>query len=273
VPLIIGLTHSLNSVAVRLSIDIGAADPIPGHNNVYEEAKRGRAKIVETARKMGIYTPLPDTVSLPIGADDVNVMEMAGAYSVFANGGKRVTPYAAVEIYNSHGDLIYSHDRDAPPLQQVFDRSKIIDMVTMMRNVVQAGTGQAAKLDGIDVCGKTGTTNGFKDAWFNGYSGNFVGTVWFGNDDDTSTNNMTGGSLPARTWHQIMAYAHQGVELKPLPGAPPYPVATTAPLPASDGTNAIPPRHPPVLSHRSVDVLAGIEAATGAISANRNNDP
>ena len=90
VPLITALTHSLNTVAVRLSIAIGAADSIPGHNNVYEEAKRGRAKIIETARKMGIYTPLPDTVSLPIGADDVNVIEMCGAYATFANGGKRV---------------------------------------------------------------------------------------------------------------------------------------------------------------------------------------
>ncbi|WP_297299307.1 transglycosylase domain-containing protein, partial [uncultured Methylovirgula sp.] len=223
VPLITALTHSLNTVAVRLSIAIGAADSRPGHNNVYEEAKRGRAKIIQTARKMGISTPLPDTVSLPIGADDVNVMEMAGAYSVFANGGKRVTPYAAVEIYNSHGDLIYSHDRDAPAPQQVFDKEKIIEMVTMMRNVVQEGTGQRAKLDNIDMAGKTGTTNGFKDAWFNGYTGNFVGTIWFGNDDDTPTDNMTGGSLPAMTWHLIMTYAHEGIELKPLPGAPPFP--------------------------------------------------
>ncbi len=178
VPLITALTHSLNTVAVRLSIAIGAADSMPGHNNVFEEAKRGRAKIIETARKMGIYTPLPDTVSLPIGADDVNVIEMSSAYATFANGGKRVTPYAAVEIYNSKGDLIYSHDRDAPAPKQVFDKAKIIDMVTMMRNVVQDGTAQRAKLDNVDIAGKTGTTNGFKDAWFNGYSGNFVGTIW-----------------------------------------------------------------------------------------------
>ncbi|MEW6436670.1 MAG: PBP1A family penicillin-binding protein [Pseudomonadota bacterium] len=274
VPLITALTHSLNTVAVRLSIAIGAADSRPGHNNVYEEAKRGRAKIIETARKMGIYTPLPDTVSLPIGADDVNVIEMAGAYSVFANGGKRITPYAAVEIYNSHGDLIYSHDRDAPPPKQVFDKAKILDMVTMMRNVVQEGTGQRAKLDNIDMAGKTGTTNGFKDAWFNGYTGNFVGTIWFGNDDDTPTNNMTGGSLPAMTWHLIMTYAHEGIELKPLPGAPPFPVAHTAPTPppAADGS-ATPPRHPAALSHRSADVLAGIDATARTITSNRQSDP
>jgi len=275
VPLITALTHSLNTVAVRLSIAIGAADSRPGHNNVYEEAKRGRAKIIETARKMGIYTPLPDTVSLPIGADVVNVMEMAGAYSVFPNGGKRVTPYAAVEIYNSHGDLIYSHDRDAPPPKQVFDKAKILDMVTMMRNVVQQGTGQRAKLDNIDAAGKTGTTNGFKDAWFNGYTGNFVGTIWFGNDDDTPTNNMTGGSLPAMTWHLIMTYAHEGIELKPLPGAPPFPVARTAPTPApaADGSGAAPPRHPVALSHRSADVLAGIDATARTIASNRQSDP
>ncbi len=275
VPLITALTHSLNTVAVRLSIAIGAADSRPGHNNVYEEAKRGRAKIIQTARKMGISTPLPDTVSLPIGADDVNVMEMAGAYSVFANGGKRVTPYAAVEIYNSHGDLIYSHDRDAPAPQQVFDKEKIIEMVTMMRNVVQEGTGQRAKLDNIDMAGKTGTTNGFKDAWFNGYTGNFVGTIWFGNDDDTPTDNMTGGSLPAMTWHLIMTYAHEGIELKPLPGAPPFPVAQTAPTPppAADGTSATPPRHPAALSHLSADVLAGIDATARTIAANRQSVP
>jgi len=275
VPLITALTHSLNTVAVRLSIAIGAADSRPGHNNVYEEAKRGRAKIIETARKMGIYTPLPDTVSLPIGADVVNVMEMAGAYSVFANGGKRVTPYAAVEIYNSHGDLIYSHDRDAPAPKQVFDPAKILEMVTMMRNVVQEGTGQRAKLDNIDMGGKTGTTNGFKDAWFNGYTGNFVGTIWFGNDDDTPTNNMTGGSLPAMTWHLIMTYAHEGIELKPLPGAPPFPIARTAPTPAvaADGSSPAPPRHPAALSHRSADVLAGIDATARTITSNRQSDP
>ncbi|REF88104.1 penicillin-binding protein 1A [Methylovirgula ligni] len=273
VPLITALTHSLNTVAVRLSIAIGAADSMPGHNNVFEEAKRGRAKIIETARKMGIYTPLPDTVSLPIGADDVNVIEMSSAYATFANGGKRVTPYAAVEIYNSKGDLIYSHDRDAPAPKQVFDKAKIIDMVTMMRNVVQDGTAQRAKLDNVDIAGKTGTTNGFKDAWFNGYSGNFVGTIWFGNDDDTPTNNMTGGSLPAMTWHLIMAYAHQGVELKPLPGGPPPAVAQKATVAAADNSGPTPPRHPAALSHRSADVLAGIDTVARTIAGNRENAP
>ena len=73
-------------------------------------------------------------------------------------------------------------------------------------------------LPGIPIAGKTGTTNAYRDAWFVGYTGNYIGGVWFGNDDYQSTNRMTGGSLPAMTWQQIMVYAHQGIELRPLPG-------------------------------------------------------
>src|SRR6185312_14273250 len=73
-------------------------------------------------------------------------------------------------------------------------------------------------IEGVKIGGKTGTTNAYRDAWFMGFSGNFVGGIWMGNDDYTPTRRMTGGSLPAMTWHKVMAYAHQGVEIKPLPG-------------------------------------------------------
>jgi penicillin-binding protein 1A len=257
VPLVAALAHSINSVAVKLSIDIGQAYPVKGHNNTYEAAKRGRARIIATARKMGITTPLPDTVSLPIGADDVDVMEMAGAYATFANGGKRVNPFAAVEITNSHGRVIYRHDRDTPPPKRIFDQKVITEMVSMMKQVVLAGTGRAAALDNTDVAGKTGTTNGYKDAWFMGYTGNYVGAIWFGNDDDTPTNKMTGGSLPARTWHEIMAYAHQGIDLKPLPGDPPR-TAKAAPAPAATVAELGAPQRPPSLSSSAVAVLGTI---------------
>jgi penicillin-binding protein 1A len=94
-------------------------------------------------------------------------------------------------------------------------------MIKMMNSVVENGTGRRAQLDGVPVCGKTGTTNDWRDAWFVGYTGNFVGAVWMGNDDYSPTKRMTGGTLPAATWHNMMAYAHQGVELRPLPGLPP----------------------------------------------------
>jgi penicillin-binding protein 1A len=271
IPLVAALTHSLNTVAVRLSIAIGEAYSVPGHNNVFEAAKRGRAKIIETARKMGISTPLIDTVSLPIGADEVTVMDMAGAYSTFANGGKRIHPFAAVEIYNSRGDLIYRHDRDTPPPQQIFPPGAILDMVAMMKHVVEDGTGRRAMLDNVDSAGKTGTTNGFKDAWFDGYTGNYVGIIWFGNDDDTPTNNMTGGSLPAATWHEIMQYAHEGIDLKPLPGdtTPAPAVAQASPTATPNAAATEAPQKPATLSHRSADVLATIEETAKSIESRR----
>ena len=230
---------------------------MPGHNNTWDEAKRGRAKIVETARLMGLTTPLIDTVSLPIGADEVTVIDMASAYSTFANGGLRAPPYAAVEIANSRGEVIYRHDRDAPPLKQIIDHDTIVTMVSMMTQVVEAGTGRRAHLDNTEVAGKTGTTNGYTNAWFIGYTGNYVCAVWYGNDDTTPMENMTGGTLPAQTWHDVMEYAHQGIELKPLPGRP---APAGAPPPAA-ASAAEAPRRPANLPAATASVLAGIEGA------------
>ena len=258
-PLVEALARSLNTVAVRLSVAIGEADSVPGHNNIFEAAKRGRAKIVETARMMGLTTPLPDTVSLPIGADEVTVIDHASAYCTFANGGLRAPPYTAVEITNSRGEVIYQHDRDAPPLRQIIDRGTIETMVSMMMQVVLAGTGKRAQLDNVEVAGKTGTTNGYKDAWFMGYTGNYVGAVWYGNDDDTPMEKMTGGTLPAATWHEVMEYAHQGIELKPLPGRPAPAVAAAPTTPSASAAEA--PRRPASLPANAAAVLATVGAA------------
>ena len=128
----------------------------------------------------------------------------------------------------------------------------------MMMQVVLAGTGRRAQLDNIEVAGKTGTTNGYKDAWFIGYTGNYVGAIWFGNDDDAPMENMTGGTLPAATWHEVMEYAHQGIELKPLPGRP---APAGAPPPAAGTAAAEAPRRPASLPAATASVLAVIEAA------------
>ncbi|WP_084143712.1 transglycosylase domain-containing protein [Methylocapsa acidiphila] len=255
-PLVNALARSLNTVAVRLSIAIGDGSP-----------KVGRAKIVDTARRMGLTTPLTDTVSLPIGAAEVTVVDMASAYCTFANGGLRAPPYAAVEIMNSRGEVIYRHDRDAPPPHRIIEAETIATMDSMLMQVVQAGTGTRAKLDNIDVAGKTGTTNGYKDAWFIGFTGNYVGAIWFGNDDDTSMKNMTGGSLPAGTWHEVMAYAHQGIDLKPLPGRPAPTVAHAEPSAPAPGE----PQRPASLSARSAETLGALEAAIKQVQQRRED--
>ena len=131
-----------------------------------------------------------------------------------------MTPHAILEVRTGDGKLVWRFDRDGPKPKQALPPKVAQDMITMMNSVVENGTARRARLDGIAAAGKTGTTNAFRDAWFMGYTGNFVCGVWFGNDNYESTNRMTGGSLPAMTWHAIMAYAHQGIEIKQLPGIP-----------------------------------------------------
>jgi penicillin-binding protein 1A len=251
------LAHSLNSVAVRLSVAIGDGD-----------AKRGRARIVATARSLGVTAPLPDTQSLPLGADEVSPMDQATAYAAFANGGRRVKPYAALEIFNSRGELIYSRDRDGEPPKQVVERPVIEDLVFMMTQVVEQGTGRRAALDGVTVAGKTGTTNEYKDAWFCGYTGNFVGVVWYGNDDGQPMQRMTGGTLPAATWHDIMQYAHAGVDLKPLPGQPL--IADVGPLaPTTGKAGDAAPRRREHLPGKTAETLGVIETLMKSSAGDR----
>jgi penicillin-binding protein 1A len=249
-PLANALARSLNTVAIQLSIAIGNGN-----------AREGRAKIIETARKLGITTPLEDTPSLPVGQSDVNLLEHSAAYAAFVNGGKRVIPYAASEIRSRQGELIYKHDRDAAPQQQVVPADKVAELDTMMKKVVEEGTAKRAILGpGIDVIGKTGTTNGYKDAWFCGYSGTMGGCVWYGNDDNEPMNNMTGGTLPAGTWHDVMAYAHQGIPLKPIVGLTPDGGAAAAAAAATVSSSDLGgPERPATLSKGAVQALESIE--------------
>src|SRR3984893_3527356 len=168
---------------------------------------------------MGIKAPLPDTPSLPIGADEVTLLEHTVAYATFPNQGKAVKPHALLEVRSRSGDTLWRFDRDdAMKPSQAIPAQVASDMAMMMSHVVEEGTARRAILEGIKAAGKTGTTNSYRDAWFVGYTGNFVCGVWFGNDDYKTMNQMTGGSLPAQTWHEIMAYSHEGIELRQIPG-------------------------------------------------------
>src|SRR5213082_2486894 len=249
------ITRSINVVPVKLSIAIGGKGG----------PKAGRAKIVEVARRFGLKAPLPDTPSLPIGADEVTVLEHAVAYATFPNRGKAVTPHAVLEVRTGSGDLVWRYDRDGPKPRQAIPASVAADMAGMMSHVVEEGTARRARLDGIPAAGKTGTTNAFRDAWFNGYTGNFVCAVWYGNDDYSPTNRMTGGSLPAQTWHDIMVFAHQGVEIKEIAGIgagqklPQPPVPATVAALGSPKPPEIKPGPPPILTKRGADILVQVE--------------
>jgi penicillin-binding protein 1A len=250
------ITHSINVVPVKLSIALGGK----------EGPKAGRAKIVAVARRFGITAPLPDTPSLPIGADEVTILEHAVAYATFPNKGKSVKPHAVLEVRTGAGDLVWRFDRDGRKPLQAIPASVAADMAGMMSHVVSEGTARRAALDGIPTAGKTGTTNNYRDAWFVGYTGNFTCAVWFGNDDYSPTNRMTGGSLPAQTWHDIMVAAHQGVEIKEIAGIGagvklPPPVVTPGTMAAINAPKPpeLKPGPPPVLTKRGADILVQVE--------------
>jgi penicillin-binding protein 1A len=240
------IIRSINVIPVKLSIALGNGNP-----------KIGRAKIRDTARKAGLRTPLPDTPSMPIGADEVTVLDHTGGYGIFVNEGKSITAHAILEVRTGTGDLIWRYDRDGPKSIQVLTPQVARDMNMMMNKVVEEGTGKRAILDGIKAAGKTGTTNAYRDAWFVGFTGNYICGVWFGNDDYTVTNRMTGGSLPAETWHKIMAYAHQGIELKSIPGLGPNSAGKMSV--ASDSGRGDGAQRPSSLTKRGADILVRVE--------------
>ncbi|MBI5262546.1 MAG: PBP1A family penicillin-binding protein [Bradyrhizobium sp.] len=268
------ITRSINVVPVKLSIAMGGKDG----------PKAGRAKIVEVARRFGIKAPLPDTPSLPIGSDEVTVLEHAVAYATFPNKGKAVTPHAMLEVRTGTGDPVWRWDRDGPKPRQAIPASVAADMAGMMSHVVSEGTARRAALDGIPTAGKTGTTNAYRDAWFVGYTGNFTCAVWYGNDDYSPTNRMTGGSLPAQTWHDIMVAAHRGVEIKEIAGVG---MGTKLPQPVMPATMAatgaprapeVGPAPPPVLTKRGADILVRVEkllddAARSATKSSSDEPP
>jgi penicillin-binding protein 1A len=241
----VALTRSINTIAVKLATMVGNGSP-----------RAGRAKIVALAKQMGLRTPLTDTPSLPIGAGEVTVLDHTVAYATFPNGGKAVAPHAVLEVRTGNGEVVWRFDRDGKKPQQVLSPQVANDMNMMMSKVVDEGTARRAALDGIRAAGKTGTTNAYRDAWFVGYTGNFVCGVWYGNDDYAPLNRMTGGSLPAMTWHDIMAFAHQGVEIKQIPGLMP---SNAKPQVAADTSRADPSQRPTNLTRRGVDVLLRIE--------------
>jgi penicillin-binding protein 1A len=242
------LTRSINVIPVRLSLSLGDGN-----------AKIGRAKIIQVAQRMGLRTPLPDTAPLPIGAVEVNILDHTAAYAAFPNLGRAVTPHAVVEVRGGNGEVVWRFDRDGKKPVQVFRPQVALDMNFMLNKAVEEGTGKRTLLEGIKSAGKTGTTNAYRDAWFVGYTGNYVGGVWYGNDDYAPTNRMTGGSLPGMTWQRIMTYAHQGIEIKPLPGVAPGPTGAAPQVASATGTGASPSPRPTMLNKRSIEVLLRVE--------------
>lgn len=178
----------------------------------------GRDLIVETAYDMGIRSELPITRPLPLGVAEVTPLDMASAYASLGNGGYRTSGYAIMEMRTLDGELVYDRSVDGPAAPRILSAEAVTGMNRMLHQVIEAGTARRAQLPGISASGKTGTTQAYRDAWFIGYTGRYTASVWYGNDDFTSTANLTGGRLPAMTWQSIMELAHRDSQPPLLPG-------------------------------------------------------
>jgi len=187
----------------------------------------GREKVLEMTRRLGVVG-VKRTCSMALGDTGITVLQHTAAYATFANGGKLARPYAVLELFNSKGELIYSRERDEPEAPQVVDRRVVEQMNQMMLAVVNEGTARRAILDFTHAVGKTGTSSGWRDAWFLGFTGALVTGVWVGHDDFRQMwlvgGGVTGGSLPTQAWHAFMSVVHTNRNIPTIPGLPPHPV-------------------------------------------------
>ncbi|MCG8360538.1 MAG: PBP1A family penicillin-binding protein, partial [Kiloniellales bacterium] len=211
--------RSLNSVAVQVSQQVGVG------------------RVVDAARRLGISSALEAAPSIALGTSEVTLLELAGAYAAFANGGYGVWPYAITEIRSPEGRILYRRDGGGPG--RVMTANSAATMSHLLEATVAWGTGKAAE-PGRPAAGKTGTSQDSRDAWFVGYTADLVAAAWLGNDDGKAMKRVTGGGLPARLWQRVMIPAHEGLPARPLPGAGML-IAKVEPAPAVT-LPALPPR-------------------------------
>ncbi|RYE11201.1 MAG: PBP1A family penicillin-binding protein [Hyphomicrobiales bacterium] len=199
ISLISAFAQSINTVPVNLSI------------------QTGRQPIADLAHRMGVATDFEVTRSLALGAASLTVLDMATGYTVFANDGLQTPSFGITRVTTARGDVIWEQPSDAQH-ERILSEQTVRYMNEMMRAVVTSGTGRRADIEGVPAVGKTGTTSDYRDAWFCGFTGNYVAAVWLGNDDYHKTKNLTGGLLPTVAWQKFMAYAHTNIEVKPVLG-------------------------------------------------------
>jgi penicillin-binding protein 1A len=193
------LALSINTVAAQLADQVGP------------EA------IVQTAKRMGINSPLAANPSIALGTSEVTLLELTGAYAPFANGGYAVAPFVIQRIRTPEGDVLF--ERSGSGLGRVASIETVALMNDMLAATVEMGTGTRAALPGWPSGGKTGTSQNFRDAWFIGYTANLTAGVWVGNDSNAPTKHASGANLPAMIWSKFMTRAHEGVPVAQLPGS------------------------------------------------------
>jgi penicillin-binding protein 1A len=229
VSLTTALKHSLNIPAVRISEAVG------------------RDVVRKVAGDFGLKSDMAAGPALALGVSESNLLEMTGAYAGILNGGSAVTPYGLIDLRLLNDSEPVFHQETGIG-ERVISQEAARLLTYMMHEVILSGTGGRAALpDGRQAAGKTGTTQAARDAWFIGFTADYVAGVWMGYDDNSPLTGVTGGGLPAEIWREVMARVHDGVPVVPLemdfpaprqpppieasPDAAPVPVDVGAPQP------------------------------------------
>lgn len=219
------LARSLNTATIRL------------------QESAGRDAVRRVAQDFGFANNLASGPALGLGASESTLLAMTGAYAGIRNGGTAVRPYGLVEL-RIKGDDQPLIGQSGGMGQRVISQKAAGELIGMMERVIEGGTGTRAKLPGRPAAGKTGTTSSYKDAWFIGFTGQYVAGVWMGYDDNTPLKGVTGGGLPAEIWQAVMAEIHEGLPVEPLGTF------------AFDGSSAVPQVVSSPADDGSVDPLA-----------------
>jgi penicillin-binding protein 1A len=214
------LAHSSNSAAVQLADEVGPQE------------------VVRVAHRLGVSDQLNPVPSLALGTSEVTPLDLTAAYIPFANGGYAVSPYAVLRVQTASGKILYERRQDAP--LRVMSAENDAYMTQMMVATLSDGTGKAAALVKYPAAGKTGTSQDYRDAWFVGFTADYITGVWIGNDDGAPMKKATGGGLPSRTFKTFMQSAERPFPPRELTGltlfapeaeAPPQPGPAIAETP------------------------------------------
>jgi len=246
------LAQSLNTVSVRLALEAGPQ------------------RVISTAQRLGIQSPLQSNASIALGTSEVTPLELVTAYAPFANGGVRVQPFVIVRVETPGGKLLYQ--RKGASFGRVIDPVHVGMMNSMLQETLLTGTGRRAEVRGYQAAGKTGTSQEYRDGWFVGYTSQLVAGVWLGNDDSSPTKRMSGGNLPAEIWGRFMREALRGspdiANWRAAPQANPDPAVARPPSAVSSAPPA--PSRSPAPSAQTAPQQA---TATRPAQAPRNSSP
>jgi penicillin-binding protein 1A len=206
------LVTSTNTIAVKLGQEAGGP------------------AIGELVRRFGITSlpPNPD-LSVALGSYGVSLLQMTSGFQVFQQGGNRLEPYIIETIVTQGGAPVFARQAAATPLN-VYDLGRASMMVKMMKKVVTQGTAKRAAF-GRPAAGKTGTSQNWRDAWFVGFTPDYVTGVWVGNDNEKPMNKIVGGDVPATIWRKFMMSAHENLAVRDFSWLLPDPAPESAPDP------------------------------------------